>query len=1129
MMRHWSVLLGLAVLLHSAPATADLQSDAGCHSALYVNTFNISHIADSCHKTLRDPSGVSYSFVPQFVPASERPSAGPCSGNFPHLFIHTCPYAALSDAGQCSQTDTCPLVGTFPAKFIRSFAQEYYVQAAVASEAHFFVLTTDTSQSSIRIYRCTLDLTSCLVADVPSSIPPIFIAGSPSLGATLTPDGGPATQLHITYETWTPVINNIPVAIPYVMWISVDIGLSTFTLVNVTQAANAPVLNLNSRYTPFPSVVRNFLHIATQEEIAPFAVAEPVVIYSCDWAAATCTRRVVPTAAAQLSPSGPALAHWPLNDYLYVAYIQGAGSYTVEAIIRCALSATGDLVDSDLCADSQFPYNEDFIASGTPSIAFAAHLGAVVVAYANLRPEGLLFVQYDADFSGDAKLYNYITPLAGQVGEDGIRCPALFNIDARTNLMRLAYEYNSLEHVQSIFNLYVGEVDVFPSQPGDQSVLSLSPGYAKWYPPPLRQECLGTAVDVVASCPSVLAPYTNNCVQAWLFSGGDLAQPYFEYQPCYPKAGYGLQAVYPRASNPQSSYACVYLDDSNPPLTYFDDGPSIPLFSDAILNLLLGQIPPLPTPSTDLSSIIATVLPSLAGSTDSLLGEVNPGVLFAATSARLTFWGGGRAHDFCYHNTVHYPGFDKDMCDAMVYKRWALACVDSVFSDIFGIISDLAQGYFPGESIIECEALAFIYYVVLRTSEAAQQAYLSSNSDVDSPQFSDIPDGLGDFAANNAPDPSLIKQNAELINSTIYTDNTGQLRVNLTQYSALLLSNPLIPSPAPPPAPYPPGAAAPSPSSSPSSAPALGPTPSLSSGAAPSPIMGTPAAPASPAPAPVPTGPPSLPVAPMPSPAPASPTMPIPSPSPTPVPLPVPSPTPAVGVPEAPPSPAPTPAPTAPPSEPVTLVPSPVPSPMPASPVIPEPSPTPAPVAAPLPVPSPTPAPIGVTSPPVAAPAAVIPPDTPGTSPPVEGPNGTPSPVVVPTMPPVSQTLSPVPSARPVAIPPSQARARPAASPTPKPRPTPRPASSRKPTPRKPVSGSVRGSMHKPAARPTSRAAHKPSKGKPVPRHTARPAKKSAKARPVPKGKPVGHKSKPVRRPPAHRPAPHKPAPHKPA
>ena len=597
-MRRWSVLLGLAALLRCTPIFADLQSDAGCHSALYVNTYNVSQISDSCQKTLRDLNGVSYSFVPQFVPASERPPEGPCSQNLPHLFIHTCPYAALSDASQCSQTDTCPLVAAFPATFVRSFPLEYYVQAAVASEAHVFVLTTDTSVTTIRIYRCTLDLTSCIVADVPASIPPIFIAGSPSLGVTLTPDGGPATQLHITYESWAPLTDN-PTTVPYVMWITADIGLSTFSLVNVSQATAAPIPGRNTYRSPHPFVVRNFLHIATHESESSLAGDETVVIYSCDWAAATCVRRPVPPTGPGLFVSGPALAHWPLNDYLYVAYNLEAGPYSFEAITRCALSEAGDLVETT-CADPQLPFLDEISAYGTPSIAFADHLGAVVVTYTALNPQGLLFVQYDADFSGDAKLYNYVTPLASQVGADSVRCPALFDINAATNLMRLSYEYNTVSVV--IFSLYVGEVNVFPSQPGGESLLFLSPGYAKWYPPPLRQECLGTEVDVVAGCPSILAPFNNNCIQAWLFSGGDLAQPYFEYQPCYPKAGYGLPAVYPRASNPQSSHACVYLDDSSPPLTYFDDGPSIPLVADAILDVLLGQLPMPPTPSTELSS-----------------------------------------------------------------------------------------------------------------------------------------------------------------------------------------------------------------------------------------------------------------------------------------------------------------------------------------------------------------------------------------------------------------------------------------------------------------------------------------------------------------------------------------------
>ena len=378
------------------------------------------------------------------------------------------------------------------------------------------------------------------------------------------------------------------------------------------------------------------------------------------------------------------------------------------------------------------------------------------------------------------------------------------------------------------------------------------------------------------------------------FSGGDLAQPYFERQPCYSKRGYGLPAVYPRATNPALQYACVYLDDSNPPLTYFDDGPSIPLVADALENLVLSGVLVPPTAATDISSIITTGLPVGLATIGTILGDISPGALFAATSARAVFWGGGRAHDYCYHNTVHYPGFDKDHCDAMVYKRWALACLETYASDVFQIIEDVAEGNFPGEPLIGCEVLAFLYYIALRTTNEAQQAYLASNSDVHSPQFSDIPDGSGDSFGNRAPDPSLIRQNAELINSTIYTDSNGKSRANLTHYSALLLSSPLIPSPAPPPVPFPPGYTI-SPSPSPSPSPPTTPPPFV-------PLVPTPVptAPSSVAPTPVPSVAPVGPPTTLPSPSPVpSPFSPLPSPLPSPVASPTPAPSASASTPTA--------------------------------------------------------------------------------------------------------------------------------------------------------------------------------------------------------------------------------------
>ena len=501
-----SILTGLVILLQWSPTSGDLQSDAGCHSALYINTYNLSNIYDSCTRTVLGVSQEAVSFVAQHGLASEQTGTGPCGGSAPHLFAYSCPHAALSDASQCTRTDTCPLVAAFPAGPLRNSAQEYYVQAAVASEAHFYVLTQDTSQTIIRIYRCTLDLTSCIVADVPQSIAAVHIAGSPFLRATLTPDDGPATLLHITYETWAP---NSGSGVPYVMWLTTDIGLSTFSLVNVSQVSNGPTGSLYSQYKPYAIVVRSYLHIATQEFL-PFSNSQTVVIYSCEWAAASCTRRLVP---ATLAFSGPALAHWPLNDYLYVAYNQGAGSYTIGSISRCALTEMGDVDDTDLCTGSQAAGAMESIVSSTPSIAFADHLGAVVVANINIQTmgAGLLFIQYDADFSGDAKLYRYETPLASQVGADSVSCPAIFDVDPATTLMRLSYVYT----VDAVFALLVGEVDAFPSQFEAQSLLFFSPGYAPWYPPPLRQECGGTIVDVVASCPAVL---TNGvCSQAWLF------------------------------------------------------------------------------------------------------------------------------------------------------------------------------------------------------------------------------------------------------------------------------------------------------------------------------------------------------------------------------------------------------------------------------------------------------------------------------------------------------------------------------------------------------------------------------------------------------------------------------------
>lgn len=542
------------------------------------------------------------------------------------------------------------------------------------------------------------------------------------------------------------------------------------------------------------------MHVATKEWFAAAngASVSSMVIYSCNWKNITCNRRVVSNANSPTGSSlpGHSLTYWPLNDYLYLTYIPNGGYFGYSALHRCSLNSYGDITGNPICTESQFAdLDKNNQPADTPSIAFAGYLGSVVVLYRNIGHEGLIFVQYDADLSGDPKYYQYNSPKYNMRGYDSTSSPGILNIDPATVLMRTVYTYTNVS--DAMYHLHIGDVDIFPSKVTASSILSFSPGYSVFYPPPLRPECVGTPVDTILSCHAVIR--NGACTQAWIFSGGGLTHPYIEHQPCYPKEGYGLKSVYQRLTNPNSQYACVVLDNSKPPFTYFDDGPSIPLAADLLVNIVSSGIPYIPVPSTPLSSIVASALPAIFSSKNSLPGNISPGLLFAATSSRLAFWPGGIAHDYCYHNTVHYKGYNKDMCDAMVYKRWAIACASNYVSILFGIISDIAKEKFPGESVAECEVLAFLYYVVLRTSNTAQQAYLASNSNVSAPSFSSIPDGFS--FGNRPPDPSLLHQNAVLVNSTAYRDSNNAVKTNLTRYVQLLSTNPLISTPVPVPAP----------------------------------------------------------------------------------------------------------------------------------------------------------------------------------------------------------------------------------------------------------------------------------------------------------------------------------------
>ena len=449
---------------------------------------------------------------------------------------------------------------------------------------------------------------------------------------------------------------------------------------------------------PVPTIIGDKLHIATFRD-------DTITVYTCDKNINSCHRAQTMTGKLHYGVTSDFNVAIYSSTY-YISYHNYAGPCTDIAIGTCNINIDNTLGkcsnghdnipppnDIDTADGDGYACGSEILGGTKPGIGFASYLGSIIVASPVTSASQLAVYMIDLDMLKDTQTY-----VRFDVGKLYLTTNFdVFDINEYTGLVRMIGTVSHEEDASSYVHIF--DVDMFPSQRSNLNVLTYSAGYGGYYPP--HGVCHGLFADEILTCTSRKSA-EGGYVQKVIISGGDFEVPKIEDQPCATKILRKILNVYPRGSNPHSSNACVGQIQK---YSYFDDGPSIPIIGRKISDYILGLL---------------------------------------AHESSIIYWRGGVLHDWCYHNTIQKPGYDKDNCDKLALDTWIYDCThNKEKKDLLGQIIDDMLGpvafIFDIIGALTCEGLAYAYYEVLHSTSVADGAYYATNSKVIVP--SDYVDG----------------------------------------------------------------------------------------------------------------------------------------------------------------------------------------------------------------------------------------------------------------------------------------------------------------------------------------------------------------------------------------------------
>ena len=586
------------------------------------------------------------------MPLQSKSSNSSCM-SYDTLHYVICPSALLSSS-LCIATDMCPLIGLI-------YQGGKIFDVVITGNFLYFVT------EGFYLYGCSIKNEKIVGCNM------IYIQAEQYYFVKLALTKFPL-QVHVVYDYSDDSLSH------HSVYANVcDASLTKCSFNNVTGTVLDNIVNSDFP-RPSPTIIKDKIHISISGNDTHHG------IYTCDYKSySSCSLKVLPYVLRQRDYGGLvsaiSSAYLPNANTYYMAYSLSDGSLSSEKTGWCSIKSNGSI---NVCNNLQPTLTDDAYISGDASISLASYLNSIVVAYMvtglGFLPNSAVYViRYDAGKENN--------PLHYKVkGFNNLGAAKLLNIDPTSATITMV---STASYAYGLDYFYTSYIDMFPSVRGNTPFLKVSLGYRGNYPQ--HGMCHGLIADEVSTCTSRMSK-DGTYFQRVIFTGKNFKLPKVEDQPCAIKL-----LSYPHGSNPHSTDACI---GNIGKYSYFDDGPSVPVFGRVLTDLLL---------------------------------------FIVGHETSLVYWRGGVLHDWCYHNTVAEPSKynDKGRCDNLALTAWLDDCknhekknyfdtskslIVSILIDIFSFIGD-----------ITCEAVAEGYYAAIHDTNVADGAYVATNSNVTIP------------------------------------------------------------------------------------------------------------------------------------------------------------------------------------------------------------------------------------------------------------------------------------------------------------------------------------------------------------------------------------------------------------